>query len=253
MAPSLAVYVGALAAFLGAVCLIRPLRRLGLGTRRRAALALASGLALAAVGFFWPLSLTQVTVPTTRLDAFLPAYQAREEHSIMVHASAEQVDRALRQVTASEITFFRTLTWVRRLGQPGPESVMNPPERQPILDVATRSGFVKLADEPGHELVLGTLVAAPRRVPPSDRTPEKWLALTGPGYAKAAMNFRIEEIRPGQCRLTTETRVYATDAATTRLFGRYWRVIYPGSALIRVMWLRAIRTRAERAPGAEPR
>jgi len=32
-------------------------------------------------------------------------------------------------------------------------------------------------------------------------------------------------------------------------FAAYWRVIYPGSALIRVMWLRAIKQRAEAASG----
>ena len=42
-----------------------------------------------------------------------------------------------------------------------------------------------------------------------------------------------------------ETRVHATDAPTKRKFAAYWRTIYPGSALIRVMWLRAIRRRAE--------
>ena len=31
-----------------------------------------------------------------------------------------------------------------------------------------------------------------------------------------------------------------------RSFRRYWRVIYPGSAAIRLAWLRAIRRRAER-------
>ncbi len=42
-----------------------------------------------------------------------------------------------------------------------------------------------------------------------------------------------------------ETRVHATDDPTKRKFAAYWRTIYPGSALIRVMWLRAIRRRAE--------
>jgi len=245
MLASLAIYAGSLAVFLGAVCLLKPVRWLRLGTRRRAALALAVGLALTATGIFWPLSLTQVAAPSPRLDALLPAYQAHEEHSIVVHAPRERVDRALRQVTASEITLFRTLTWLRRLGRPGPESIMNAPEQQPILDVATRTSFLVLADEPGQELVLGTLVAAPRPSTLADWTPEKWQAVSAPGYAKAAMNFRVEEIGPGECLLTTETRVYATDAATVRAFGRYWRVIYPGSALIRVMWLRAIRSRAE--------
>ncbi len=250
---SLAVYAGLLAVFLGAICLVRPLRWLRLGTRRRALLLLTSGLAAVAVAFLWPVSLTRVTAPSTRLDEFLPAYQAHEVHSIVVHSSPEGLDRALRQVTASEITFFRTLTWIRRLGQPGPESILNAPGQQPILDVATRTGFVKLADDPGRELVLGTLAAAAHRVPPSDRTPDKWQALTAPGYAKAAMNFRIEPISPGACRLTTETRVYATDPATARALAASWRLIYPGSALIRVMWLRAIRARAERTPSPPPR
>jgi hypothetical protein len=35
--------------------------------------------------------------------------------------------------------------------------------------------------------------------------------------------------------------------ATARRFALYWRAIYPSSALIRRMWLRAIRERAERA------
>jgi hypothetical protein len=48
--------------------------------------------------------------------------------------------------------------------------------------------------------------------------------------------------------LTTETRVFATDAPTRRKFAAYWRVIYPGSALIRMMWLRAIKQRAEKTP-----
>jgi hypothetical protein len=66
-----------------------------------------------------------------------------------------------------------------------------------------------------------------------------------PGFAAATMNFRIEDADPTSCMLTTETRVYATDISTRRVFAGYWRVIYPGSALIRRMWLRAIAQRAE--------
>ncbi len=50
--------------------------------------------------------------------------------------------------------------------------------------------------------------------------------------------------------VTAETRVYATDASARRRFARYWRVIYPGSALIRRRWLRAMKRRAE-AAGSE--
>jgi len=70
-------------------------------------------------------------------------------------------------------------------------------------------------------------------------------ALDDPGYAKATMNFLITESESG-CVVTTETRVHATDARSRRRFGMYWLAIYPGSALIRRMWLRAIKRRAER-------
>ena len=60
------------------------------------------------------------------------------------------------------------------------------------------------------------------------------------------MNFHIEDAGGSACLVTTETRIVATDPAARRKFGRYWRVIYPGSALIRKMWLRAVRQRAER-------
>jgi hypothetical protein len=41
----------------------------------------------------------------------------------------------------------------------------------------------------------------------------------------------------------TETRVLATDDGARQAFTRYWRVVYPGSALIRVLWLDAVERR----------
>jgi hypothetical protein len=54
-----------------------------------------------------------------------------------------------------------------------------------------------------------------------------------------------EEARAGGAELRTETRVLATDAASRQRFGRYWRLIRPGSALIRRTWLGAAKRRAE--------
>jgi hypothetical protein len=65
-----------------------------------------------------------------------------------------------------------------------------------------------------------------------------------PGYVKVAMNFHLAEIAGG-CRVSTETRVLATDSSARWKFAVYWRIIYPGSALIRRMWLAAIKRRAE--------
>jgi hypothetical protein len=204
-------------------------------------------------GELLPARETGVSEPRTHLDDFMPAYQFNEFHSVRVKASREQVYRAIKSVTADEITFFRTLVWMRRMGRSGPESILNPPPGEPILDVATRTSFIVLAEEPDREIVLGTLVAAPPGWRPTGKaTPAAFKALRKPGFALAAMNFRLDEdeAAPGTTIVTTETRVYATDADVCRRFGGYWRVIYPGSALIRRMWLRATvkRTQGARQP-----
>ena len=62
---------------------------------------------------------------------------------------------------------------------------------------------------------------------------------TEPGYAKMALNYRLED-----GMLSTETRVLLTDERSRKAFRRYWLVIRPFSGLIRRAWLRAIARRA---------
>lgn len=242
----LLVDAGLAAGFLGLVSLIRPLRFLGIHTRRRGAVWLASGAVLGLAGVALPAPSQRVSERSSHLDEIIPTYQFSEYHEIRVHASPAQVHDAVWKVTAEEIRLFQTLTWIRspRVSG-GRESILNAPARKPILEVATSSGFMLLVDQPGREVVVGTIVIAPSRPQVRMESPEDFAALEAPGYAKAAMNFRMEDEGGGWTRLTTETRVYATDAWARRRFAAYWRLIYPGSALIRRMWLRAIRERAE--------
>ena len=60
------------------------------------------------------------------------------------------------------------------------------------------------------------------------------------------IDFRIAEIAPGRCLASTETRVHVADPAARRAFRRYWLVVRPFSGLIRILYLRAVRRRAER-------
>jgi hypothetical protein len=239
------VYAGLISAFIGAVGTLWPLRILGLSSRWGGAALLAFGVLIVVTGWALPAPETRVASPSSRLDEFMPVWQFSEIHRTRVNAPPARVFRAIHEVTANEILFFRTLTWIRRFGRPGPESILNAPERRPILEVATRTSFLQLAEEPDRELVVGTLVGAPRGTIIGKPTPEGFKALERPGFAKAAMNFRVEADGTGGSFLSTETRVYATDGASKRRFAAYWRLIYPGSALIRRMWLRAIVSRAE--------
>ncbi len=240
------VYLGLIAGFFGGVSCLKPQSWLGIRTRPPAAFLLGTGFLLVLAGWFLPAGETRVVSPRTQLDQVVPVYQFSEFHSIRVAASKEKVYAAVKAVTADEISLFRTLTWIRRFGRPGPEGILNAPSHEPILDVATRTSFFLLAEEPNHEIVLGTAVAVPRGWRPSGRpTPEGFKALHAPGFALAAMNFLVEDAGPDTTMVTTETRIYATDAKARRRFAAYWRTIYPGSSLLRYTWLRAIKRRAE--------
>jgi hypothetical protein len=241
------VYAGLLASFVGAISILRPLSLFCIGSRAQGAILLIGGIVVFLIGVNLPASETRVEARATHLDEFLPADQFVEFHWTRVKAPREGVYAAIREVTAGEITLFRALTWIRRGGQFGKESILNAPHDKPLLDVALRTGFMKLAEEPNREIVMGTLVAAPKGARlKKDPTPQDFKALQSPGFGLAAINFRQEDAANRGTILTTETRVYATDASVRKKFSAYWRVIYPGSALIRVMWLPAIKSRAKR-------
>lgn len=77
------------------------------------------------------------------------------------------------------------------------------------------------------------------------RDPSPFIQFDEPGFAKAAVNFRVTGRGDVTSLLTTETRILCTDPDSRRRFERYWFFVHPGSALIRRVWLRAIRKRAE--------
>ena len=177
-----------------------------------------------------------------------PRFTSASSTAATIAAPAARVFDAVRSVSADEIALFQTFTWIRRFGRPGPESIMNAPGAQPILDVATRSGFLLLQDRPPHEVVIGTVVVAPPGARRPERFgPDEFKQLTMPGIATATMNFRVEDAGAGTTRLITETRVFATDRTALARFTPYWRIIFPGSAILRITWLRAIKARAERS------
>ena len=199
------------------------------------------GGAAAAVGsLFLPAFESRAVVVTSHQDRLTPVWQFRETHSRRIAAPPASVYAALRRVRADDILLFRTLTWIRRGGRSLPEGVLNAGTERPIIDVALSGGFALLADDPPRELVLGAIVDAP---PAAPRT--RAILLNPPdGYSVATMNFLLTPDGDGTI-VSTETRVFSKGPQARRRFAKYWRVIYPGSALIRRMWLRAIERRLE--------
>lgn len=233
----LLLYLSLIGAAAGAASLLKPLRFLRIRTRKRGLLVLGLGLLGFTVGVYLPVSETRVQTVRTRLDEFAPVFQFGEFHTIPVSASKDRVYAAIREVTPEEVRFFRTLTWLRFLSTP---------ERRPILESFTAGAFLLLADDPGREIVIGR--AGDGRTA-RKLTADEFKALHQAPLIKIAMNFRIQEVDATHCVLTTETRVYATGTHALHGFAAYWRMIYPGSSLIRSMWLRAIKLRAEGGTG----
>ena len=246
MASSFALYAFVTTAVAGLLSIFRPIRVLRIRSRWIALVVLLVGVLGARHVLREPALADYITDPVSKLDEFAPIYQFSEHASIPVRAPAERIYDAILRVTAAEVPLYRTLAWIRRGGAAGPESVLNPPDHESLVQVATRTSFLTLAEVPGREFVMGAVVMAPEGVKlAAGPTPESFKALTRPGFAKAVMSFTIEPQRPGVCLLRTETRVHAADPESRNVFSRYWKVITPGSLLIRYMWLRAIKLRAE--------
>ena len=237
------VYSGLVAIAAGVILTIHPIERLHVTSRSQGLAIVGLGVLIAGIGFVAPAGESRVTKAENHLDEIVPVWQFDERHSITVAAPAERVYQALTQVRADEIALFRTLTWIRRGGRALPEGILNASSQRPLLEVATRGGFVYLANDPPKEIVIGTVVVAPRgqRL---DLTPQSLKTPLPPGFAVGVMNFVVTPEGPNASRVTTETRVFASSAKASRAFAVYWRMIYPGSAVIRRMWLRAVRRRA---------
>lgn len=181
------------------------------------------------------------------LDEALPEYEFFERHRTLVSAPPEQALAAAKEATPAEMPFVRTLFALRSLPARLTRRGRLPADRTRSLAAQmVEFGFVLLAEDE-HGVVFG-FAGQPWRLAggsmPRLRTAREWLDFAERGYVKAVMSFSV--VPEGtRTRLETETRIHATDAGSRRRFARYWRVIRPGSGLIRRSWLRAAKRRAE--------
>ncbi len=244
-APSYLAWTAIAAALAGLVSLAWPLRFLGIRTRRRALAVALCGVAIAVAAVLWPAHVIRSVRPPQRLDGFLPEYQFVEYHEGRVRAPVEAVVKAIREVSLADMPTAVALMRIR--GAASGHFSGSPPDARPLFDTMLRSGAGFLALDLGDpsELVLG-MVGFVHKPKPPVTTPEQFVAFTDAGGIRVAFNLRVVDEGGGIVRVSTETRSLANDDAARRAFARYWRIIYPGSSIIRRVWLDAIIARAER-------
>lgn len=237
-------YAGIIAALLGLANLVLPFRFLGIRKRAVGALILAGGVALTLAALFWPASMIRVAQPRTRLDDIMPEYQFSERHSARIHARPEQVMQAVRESTFGDMKSLVTLLKIRgavlRIHDTGGFL-----QDKRVLDAFSASGYLSGGSE--HEIVMcgGANVRAKRRL--EARTVQEFANDREQGAVKMAFDFNVEDAGGGWSTISTETRVLALDEVS-RGMARYWRLIVPGSGLLRLQWLEGIKKRAESMP-----
>ncbi len=238
-------YTGIVAALAGLANLALPFRFLGVRKRAVGALVFAGGVTLTLAALFWPASTVRVAQTRTRLDAIMPEYQYFEKHSARVHARPAQILQATRESTFSDMKSLGTLLKIRgaalRIHDTG-ESLKD----KRILEAFSVPGFLQDGSE--REIVM--FWAASLRAGGLAKLGgmQEFRDYRDPGAVKMAFNISVEDAGDGWSTLSTETRVMATDDATRRGMGTYWRMIVPGSGLLRRQWLDGIRKRAEAMP-----
>ena len=197
--------------------------------------------------------------PTTRspLDAYVPHPDAVERHAVVVRASAAAVHDAIWQADLGDpvvraLLALRVLPAALRGGADARACLDALRRRMTMLDVLSAGGFVRLAEPPASVVfgLTGRFWTLGGDIVPTD--PAAWRAGPPAGMAQAAWSFETAPHPAGHTWLVTETRVRCADAATRRAFQRYWRLVRPGSGLLRHLMLRRIRRWAERRPPPAP-
>jgi len=241
-----ALYAGLGIALSGLLCVLVPLRFLGIRRRVTGLLALVAGALVVAAALLWPAPTLRSSRPHQRIDDFMPSYSFYEFHETHVSAPPEAVVAAMHRVGLADLPAAVFLMRVRGMAAGHRETGEIP--RESLLDLMARpeTGFLVLDASDPREFVGGMVGLATAPKPPI-HTPEQFLAFRDPDGIRVAFNLHVSEAAGGGTRLTSETRVVCNGDASRRLFAGYWRVIYPGSAIIRRVWLDAITDVAQRA------
>ena len=185
------------------------------------------------------------------LDRFMPDCEARERHEAQVAAPAAFTYAAAREMDILRSPVVRGIFRGRELLM-GVEHTDDASSAMALIDRVLALGWRILAEEPGHEIVLGAVTRPWERTPRFESVPPAdFAAFAEPGYVKIAWNLSAEATGPEESTFRTETRAIATDAFARKRFRAYWAMVSPGIVLIRRESLRLVRAAAERRYRAE--
>jgi len=241
-APSYFFWIGAILALVGIISLVKPLVFLFIFDRKIAMIILCGGILMSIISIYWPVQVYH-SQTNLKLDALLPDYSFNEYHDIRINASPEEVKHALQTTGVGDIPAVHLLLKIRGIGDKDLNHKVA--DNKPAQKTFSTPDFNFFIADSTEFISVMILRASAKTPPPEVTTAEQFMAFNEPGYVKVAFNFRFISLENGQTLVSTETRNYAMTNEDGRIFGRYWRIIYPGSAIIRRLWLDTLAEKAE--------
>jgi hypothetical protein len=170
------------------------------------------------------------------LDRLIPKPALREIDRAELAVNADRAWRAIRELDLARSLLVRTLFAIRTI--PDRLQGKTPPLRLRLDDMIStpdKPGFQILAEDPPREVAVGAIGKVWRLVIPFVHVPDAdaFAAFSKEDHLKVAWALRTIPESESASRIEFELRVAATDDAAWRKFVRYFRLIGPGSHLIR--------------------
>jgi hypothetical protein len=179
------------------------------------------------------------------LDPFLPEPDVCEQHATLVRAPADLVLDVARGLDMQSIPAVHSIFWLRSTLMGAKDTASG--KGVGLVALTRGLGWGVLLDQPGRAYVSGAACQPWKAdVVFTPIPPEAFAAYAEPDRVKIVWSLETEALEPELTRLSTETRVAATDEQARAEFLRYWRFARFGIVAIRRLLLPAVRREAER-------
>jgi hypothetical protein len=186
------------------------------------------------------------------LDWVLPEFDATLVEHRLIEADPETVYEAVKAVDLGSIArgnpairaLFATRAAAERVistltNRPGPAVVSDAPIR--LGDLPEHGEWVRLGEDPPRELtfgVIGRFWAGETVWKTIDA--DRFVAFDRPGFAKIACSVTVRPYGGLRSLVTYEARTLGLDPESSAKFLRYWRLVWPGVAIVMRAYLRAV-------------
>jgi hypothetical protein len=184
----------------------------------------------------------------TLLETYIPVFQFREFHELLVQAAPADLLDAVSLPGIMEDPWVKGFIRLREL----PGRLLSALGRSSLLRDKQAFGldnFTRLGRVADRELAFGLVGRFWRfdygLVALADA--QEFERFSSIGVPKLALNFSVVRSDAGRTWLLTETRVFCNDRASRMRFFPYWCLIRPVSGLMRRRLLRRIAARAAAA------